>query len=400
MITDALLKCFLHVEKEDDTSSSALRSRIGSFAGLVGIVCNTLLCLAKMLIGFLSGSVSIVADAVNNLADAASNIVSLLGFRLASRPPDKDHPYGHGRMEYLSGFLVAALIILVGFELLKTSIDKVIHPASVEFSWVLVIVLALAIAVKFWMAGFNKALGQRINSQTLIATGIDSRNDVISTAAVLLAALISHFFGIELDAWMGIAVALFIMYSGIGLVRETLDPLLGEAPDAELVSHIEEVALSYEEVLGIHDLVVHDYGPGRLFVSFHAEVAAEKPILESHDVIDCIEARFREEEGIEVSIHLDPIVISDPVVGETRIWLGNLLKEKLAPELSIHDFRMVPGESHTNLIFDVVLPYGLHLNGKECSPESLKHAIEDAVASERPGFFCVIQVDRELTGRV
>lgn len=387
-----LLKTF--VKDAEDTKDPRTRSRIGSFAGIVGIVCNTLLCAAKMLIGVLAGSVSIVADAVNNLADAASNIISLFGFKLANKPADADHPFGHGRFEYLSGLVVSVLILVIGVELLKGSIDKIIHPAPVDFSWALVIVLVLSIAVKLWMMAFNGKLGKLIDSTTLIATAADSRNDCVSTGAVLIAALISHFVGFELDAYMGTAVALFILYSGIGLVKETIDPLLGGVPEPELVKMIEQKTMSYDGILGIHDMMIHDYGPGRQFASLHAEVAAEVPVLESHDIIDQIEADFRKNDGLEVTIHLDPIVTSDPRVAQLRAWVAEHVKT-IDPRLTIHDFRMVPGETHTNLIFDTVVPFDLKLSEQE-----IRHQINDLVKAEYPDHFCVIQIDRDYTSTI
>lgn len=370
-----------------DAKNPKVRTRIGSFAGIVGIVCNVVLCAAKMLFGFLAGSVAIIADAVNNLSDAASNIISLFGFKLAGKPADRDHPYGHGRYEYLSGLIVAVLILVIGVELLKSSIEKLITPAPVEFSWVLVVVLALAIAVKLWMMVFNSKLGKLINSKTLIATAADSRNDAITTSAVLLAALISHFTGIELDAWMGIAVALFILWSGIGLVRDTIDPLLGGPADPELVEYIERKVMSHEGVLGIHDLMVHDYGPGRLFASVHAEVPAEVPVLKSHEIIDDIEEEFRRDDGIEVIIHLDPIVTSDPIAQDFRAWLVERIKD-IDPRLSVHDVRMVPGESHTNVLFDCVRPFELELTADE-----LAARLESMVREYDASFNAIVRID-------
>ena len=374
-----------------DAKSPKVRTRIGSFAGIVGIVCNVVLCAAKMLIGFLAGSVSIIADAVNNLSDAASNITSLFGFKLAGKPADRDHPYGHGRYEYLSGLIVAVLILVIGVELLKSSIEKLITPAPVEFSWVLVIVLVLAIVVKLWMMAFNAKLGKLIDSKTLIATAADSRNDAITTSAVLIAALISHFAGIELDAWMGIAVALFILWSGFGLVRDTINPLLGGPADPELVEHIEQKIMSHEGVLGIHDLMVHDYGPGRLFASVHAEVPAEMPVLQSHEIIDDIEEEFRRDDGIEVIIHLDPIVTTDPIATEFRAWLTEYIKG-IDHRLTVHDVRMVPGEGHTNVLFDCVKPFELAMSDDELISQ-LNAAVHEYDAS----FNAIIKIDMDFT---
>ncbi|MBP5313738.1 MAG: cation transporter [Eggerthellaceae bacterium] len=391
-MSEWLLKHF--VKDSDNTADPKTRGAIGKFASVTGIICNAILCVAKMIVGFLAGSVAIIADAVNNLTDAVSNIISLLGFRLANKQPNPEHPYGHGRFEYLAGLVVSALILVVGVELLISSINKIINPEPVEFSIALVIVLALAILGKLWLMAFNKKMGTHINSQTLIATSTDSRNDAISTSAVLVAALISHFGGIELDAYMGIAVALFILYSGIGLVKDTIDPLLGKAPDPELVKFIEQKALSYDGILSIHDLMVHDYGPGRLFASFHAEVAAEVPVLQSHDIIDNLEGDFRYNDHIEVTIHLDPVVTTDPRVTEMRKWVSESIKEKIDPRISIHDFRMTPGDTHTNLIFDAVLPFDSPI-----TPNELIAQIRALVHESYPDHFCVIQVDRDYAGR-
>ncbi|MBQ6455274.1 MAG: cation transporter [Eggerthellaceae bacterium] len=374
-----------------DTKNPKVRTRIGAFAGAVGIVCNVILCAAKILIGAVAGSVSIIADGVNNLSDAASNIISLFGFKLAGKPADRDHPYGHGRFEYLSGLIVAVLILVIGVELLKSSIEKIITPAPVEFSWVLVIVLLLAIAVKLWMMAFNNKLGKLINSQTLIATAADSRNDAISTSAVLIAALISHFMGYELDAWMGVAVALFILWSGIGLVRDTIDPLLGGPADPEVVAHIEKKIMEHEGVLGIHDLMVHDYGPGRLFASVHAEVPAEVPVLQSHEIIDDIEEEFLRDDGMEVIIHLDPIVTSDPVAQTFRLWIADSIKT-IDPRLTVHDVRMVPGEGHTNVLFDCVKPFELDMTSEE-----LTSRIQMLVREYNPSYNTIVKIDSAYT---
>ena len=262
-----------------------MRTAYGNLAGAVGIACNALLCAAKLLVGTLFGSISVTADAVNNLSDASSSIITLVGFKLSAKPADKEHPYGHARIEYLAGLAVSVLIIVIGFELARTSLDKILHPTPVAFSWLTVAVLVGSIGVKLWMAVFNRAIGRRIGSSTLQATATDSRNDVISTAAVLAALALGQATHLVLDGWMGLAVALFILYSGIGLIKETVDPLLGEAPSEELTQYIARKVLSYEGVLGTHDLMVHDYGPGRCFASVHVEMAAEKDVLESHDII-------------------------------------------------------------------------------------------------------------------
>ena len=372
---------------KEPVESTAQRQKVGERASFAGIGFNTVLCAAKAAIGMAAGSVSIVADAVNNLADAASNIICLFGFKLAGKPADAAHPYGHGRYEYLASLLVAVLILVIGVELAKSSIDKLLNPQPVEFDMVLVAILVLSIAVKGFMMLFNRQVGEAINSGTLEAASVDSRNDMITTGAVLLAAVISHYIGFDLDGWMGLAVAAFILWSGVGLVRETIDPLLGGPADPDLVKEIAAKALSYPGVLGVHDLLIHDYGPGRLFASLHAEVAAEVDVLESHELIDNIESDFRKDMGLMVVIHLDPIVTSDPHVGELRTWIAQDIKE-IDPRLTIHDLRIVPGETHTNVIFDCMEPYDVPIPEEELAATICKR-----VKERWPNHFCVISFD-------
>lgn len=380
-----LVKRFVH--DYENVHDINVRASYGKLSGKVGIFCNAFLFAVKFIMGTISGSVSITADAVNNLSDAASSVISLIGFKMAEKPADEDHPYGHARYEYLSGLTVAVMIILIGFELFKTSFDKVIHPSTVDFSIVLVIVLAVSILIKLWMAFFNKSLGKKINSSALEATAADSRNDVISTSAVLVAAVISHFFKINLDGYMGIAVAVFILYSGIGLVKDTLDPLLGKAPEPELVDYIQKKILSYDGVLGTHDLMIHDYGPGRKFASVHVEMAAEGDVLKSHDVIDNIERDFLSKDNLNIIVHYDPIVTKDDIVNDFRSWLMEQVKS-IDPHLSIHDLRIVPGNSHTNLVFDCVMPHCINM-----SPSELKAEIRRLVNIKYPNYYCIITID-------
>ena len=384
-MTEALIRLF--IKNPEKTHDPAVRAAYGNLASWVGILCNLALCAGKFMVGTLSGSISVAADAVNNLSDASSSVVSLLGFRLGSRPADEEHPYGHARFEYLSGLAVAVMVLVIGLELGKTSLGKILAPTPVTFSWVTVGVLAASILVKLWMALFNRRVGGRIHSGALIATAADSRNDVLTTGAVLTAALISHFARVELDGWMGLAVALFILYSGVGLVKSTIDPLLGLAPDPELVKYIHERVMSYPNVLGTHDLMVHDYGPGRQFASVHVEMAAEGDVMASHDVIDNIERDFLENDGLHVVIHFDPIVTSDERVGDMRRWLSEAVKE-IDGALTIHDLRMVPGPTHTNLIFDCVVPAGFAM-----SELDVKQAIKHLVRQKDPRYFCVITVE-------
>ena len=380
-----LVKKFVH--DYENVHDISVRASYGKLSGKVGIFCNAFLFAVKFIMGTISGSVSITADAVNNLSDAASSVISLIGFKMAEKPADEDHPYGHARYEYLSGLTVAVMIILIGFELFKTSFDKVLHPSTVDFSIALVIVLAVSILIKLWMALFNKSLGKKINSSALEATAADSRNDVISTSAVLAAAVISHFFKINLDGYMGIAVAVFILYSGIGLVKDTLDPLLGKAPEPELVDYIQKKILSYDGVLGTHDLMIHDYGPGRKFASVHVEMAAEGDVLKSHDVIDNIERDFLSKDNLNIIVHYDPIVTKDDIVNDFRSWLMEQVKS-IDPHLSIHDLRIVPGNSHTNLVFDCVMPHCINM-----SPSELKAEIRRLVNIKYPNYYCIITIN-------
>jgi len=385
-MTEWLIRHFVKgYEYKDDPK---VRTAYGQFAGIVGIICNILLCAAKGLIGFLAGSVSIIADALNNLSDAASNVISLLGFKLASKPADPEHPYGHGRYEYLSGLAVAVIIVVIGVELIQSSLDKILNPTPTEFNIVVAVILILSILVKLWMAVFNRTIGKRISSTTLEATAVDSRNDVIATAVVLVCAIISSQTGIDLDGWVGIAVGIFIVYSGIQLMRETVSPLLGKAAEPEVVAHIQKKIMNYPGVLGTHDLMVHDYGPGRQFASAHVEMAAEADPMESHDLIDNIEQDFKNDEGLIVTLHYDPIVTDDPEVKDLRNQINELVKS-INPQLSIHDLRTVPGPTHTNVIFDCVKPADFELDDDE-----LKQRISDLVTEKHPEAICKITIDQ------
>ena len=354
-MTKLLIRLFV---KDPDKTSVQGRAQVGRLSGAVGIVCNALLFGAKILVGTLSGSLAITADAMNNLMDASSSVVTLVGFKLAERPADEDHPYGHARFEYLSGLTVAALILLVGVELAKSSLDKILHPAAVDMSGVTVGVLAGSIALKFWLSRFNTKLGKLIGSGTLEATAADSRNDCIATGAVLLSALLQMFTPWRLDGWFGMAVALFILYSGVGLARETISPLLGEAASPELRKLIAETVAAHPKVLGFHDLMVHDYGPGQRFGSLHVEMDSREEPLLCHDIIDDLERECLQKHNVHLVIHYDPIVTGDEIL-ERRCTQVTQILLAYDSRLSIHDFRMVPGPGHTNLIFDVALPQDL-----------------------------------------
>ena len=385
-MTNLLLRLF--VKDCENTSDPGVRAKIGSMSGAVGILCNVLLFGFKLLAALLSGSVSIMADALNNLSDASGSIVTLVGFRLANRPADEEHPYGHARFEYLSGLAVSVLIILIGFELAKSSLDKILHPSAVEFTWVTAAVLLASVAVKFWMFLFNRQLGNRIQSASLHATAADSRNDCITTSAVLLAAVVERLTSLRVDGWMGIAVALFILYSGWNLARETISPLLGENADEELRQKIVDYIASQPRVLGYHDLMVHDYGPGQRFASLHVEMDKNEDPISCHELIDDMERECLQSHNVHLVIHYDPVVTDDPELDRLREVVKSLLAIK-DPRLTIHDFRMVPGEGHTNLIFDVTLP--LELRGQEAE---IRAALEQALnALDGRRYCCVITFD-------
>ena len=386
-MTQFLIRCF--IKRPDDVKDAAVRTAYGNLASLVGMACNILLCIGKLLAGTLFGSIAIMADALNNLSDASSNVVSLIGFRLAAKAPDAEHPYGHARYEYLAGLVVSVTILAIGLSLLKESALKVLHPTPVAFSWLSIGVLAASILVKLWLSGFNRVVGKKINSETLMATAADSRNDVLTTGAVLLSTILCSLTGYGIiDGIMGVGVAAFILWSGWGLVMDTLSPLLGESPSPELVEHIERTVMSYPGVLGVHDLMVHDYGPGHQFASLHVEFPAETDPLTAHDVIDNIENDFLKKDRLQVTIHYDPIVTADASVGVLRARLKEHARQ-LDPRLSIHDLRIVPGDSHTNVLFDLVFPAGYtgdidQMLAKMCQ----------FVKEQDPKYCCVVKVEQ------
>ena len=355
-MTQLLLRLF--VKNGSDLSDPKTRTAVGSLSGVVGILCNLLLFTMKLLVGTLAASVSITADAMNNLSDATSSIVTLLGFKLAEKPADEDHPYGHARFEYLSGLAVAVMIMVIGFELAKSSVEKILNPTAVEFSFAACVVLIGSIAVKLWLAFFNNKLGKMIRSGALEATAADSRNDCIATFAVLLAALIESVTSFRIDGWMGLAVALFILYSGWNLAKETISPLLGEGASQELRDQIAGFIAVHPKVLGYHDLMVHDYGPGQRFASLHVEMDKDEDPLACHEIIDDLERECYQRHGIHLVIHYDPVVTDNPELSHLKERCAQLLQQR-DPRLSLHDFRMVQGKSHINLIFEVALPADL-----------------------------------------
>lgn len=344
------------IPNRDKVENSEVRRAWGSLCGFMGIALNLLLFAGKLAAGALSGSIAVTADAFNNLSDAGSSVVTLLGFRLAGKKPDADHPFGHGRMEYVSGLAVAGLILLMGAELAKSSVEKILRPESVSFSWLAAAILLVSIGVKVYMYLYNKAVGKKIRSAAMAATASDSLSDTAATAAVLLAMLVGHWSGVQLDGWTGLLVALFILWSAVQAARDTISPLLGQSPDPLLVKEIEELVMAHDAVVGVHDLVVHDYGPGRRIISLHAEVPADGQVLALHDVIDNIEAELSRKLHCEAVIHMDPVVVGDPQVDALHEKVAALVRT-IDPRITIHDFRIVPGTTHTNLIFDAVIPF-------------------------------------------
>ncbi len=383
-----LEKIFIH----DNMTPEQKRSRSGMLCGLLGIALNLCLFAAKLTAGTLSGSIAITADAFNNLSDAGSSIISLLGFKLAEQKPDQAHPFGHGRIEYLSGFIVSVLIVVMGIELARDSIDAILHPQLPQFSITVVVILALSVVVKLYMFLYNRSVGKRIGSSALTATATDSLSDAAATSAVLISLVAAYSFELLIDGWCGALVAGFILYSGIRSAIDTISPLLGQPPEPEFIKKIEELVLSHEEVKGLHDLVVHNYGPGRQMISLHAEVSASQDALVTHDAIDNIERELRRALGCEAVIHMDPIADDDEATARSREQTLEAVR-LIDPRITIHDFRMVTGPTHTNLIFDAVVPY-------DCGQddETLKSRIAAQVNKLDDSLYTVVNIDRSYTG--
>ena len=385
-MTEFLVRRF--IPRWEETRGPAVRQQYGRLGSIVGILVNLLLSGGKLAAGALSGSVAIIADGVNNLSDAGSSLISLVSFRLAARPADAEHPFGHARIEYLSSMAVAVLILLLGVELAQTSLGKIFSPEEAAFSWLTVGVLVLSILAKLWLYRFNRSLGRRIDSELMAATAADSLSDVLATTGVLVSAAASPFLGFSLDGYMGVLVAVFILRSGGEIIREAMDKLLGQAPTGELVAEIESYVRSYDGVMDCHDLVVHSYGPGRCFATVHAEVPAGRDIMASHDIIDNIERDIFREKGIHLVIHMDPVVTDDVRVEQLRRLVREVLAE-VGTELTFHDFRIVAGPSHTNMIFDISAPFAFPLGDSE-----LCRRMEEKLKERDNSLFAVITVDR------
>lgn len=385
-----LVKFFL--PGSENTADPAVRGRYGTLCGALGIGLNILLFAVKLFAGLIAGSIAVMADAFNNLTDAASSVITIIGFRLAGQKPDPEHPFGHGRMEHVTGLVISALILLTGYELLGSSIDAIRNPEPVAFGLLPAAILIISMLGKGYMYAYNRAVGVRINSSPLRACAADSLNDVLATAIVLLSMIASHIWHLQIDGWCGLLISLFIMKAGVSAAKETVDELLGHAPEQEFVDEIYKIVLRYDSISGVHDLVVHDYGAGRRMVSLHAEVSAEGDLLQLHDVVDNAERELKESLGCFATIHMDPVQTQDSHISEMYHRVKAMVAE-FDPELSMHDFRMVPGPTHTNLIFDVVAPHKYRLTDRQ-----LTEALEERVRAMGENYFAVIQIDKSYTG--
>ncbi|MCR5221876.1 MAG: cation diffusion facilitator family transporter [Lachnospiraceae bacterium] len=378
----------LFIKNHEQTEDPDVRRKYGVLCGILGIVLNILLFGIKILAGLFSASVAIVADAFNNLSDALSSLIMMVGFKMSGQKPDPEHPFGHGRIEYVTGMIVSMLIILMGAELLKTAVSHIVNPQPVSFEPLTVVILIVSILTKLYMYFYNRKTGEKLSSTVMKATAMDSFSDSVATCAVLLSMMIGEFTGAMIDGWAALLVSLFILYTGISFAKDTISPLLGSAPDKEFVDKIEAFAKSYPEVIGIHDLIVHDYGPGRMMISFHAEVPANGDILTMHDVIDRIEQKLRDVLGCEAVIHMDPVVTDDETTNRVKA-IVLLIVKGIDDNLTMHDFRMVEGPTHTNLIFDVVVPYDCSL-----SDDTVREKITEEVRKMDGNYFAVIQIDK------
>ena len=385
-MTELLVKLF--IKNADQTSSPKVRERYGMLSSWVAIACNLLLFAVKFILGFLSNSIAITGDAFNNLSDVGSGVVTFIGFKAAAAPADEDHPFGHGRIEYISGLVITFFVLLVGFDVVKSAIEKIIHPEPVEFRWFVIVGLLLSILVKLWMGAFNRKLGRKIDSGTLRAAAQDSLNDCISTGATTLGIIIARFLAFSIDGFLGLMVGGFILYSGYGLARDTISPLLGQKPDPELVNQLYDIILSYPEITGVHDLVLHDYGPGRMMGSAHVEVSRTLDVMQAHDMIDNAEKHVQSVLHMPFVLHYDPIADDCEETQRMRKKVEEIVRQ-VNKEMTIHDFRMVPGPTHTNLIFDVVIP-----SGETRKNRDLKKEIDGRLQQEDQTYFTVVTFDR------
>lgn len=386
-MTNLLIKLFM--KDNQNTLNFHVRERYGKFAGIVGVASNLLLFLIKITAGTLFNSISITADAINNLSDSGSSLVTLIGFKISGKPADAKHPYGHARMEYISGLIVSFIILFLGIQLIQSSIDKIIHPQAAQFSMISILILMVSILIKLWQCLFYRKISKTIDSTALMATSVDSRNDILATSAVMVAAIVTRLTGFNLDGYMGVVVALLILVTGVRLVVDTISPLLGTAPTKEMVENIYQKILSYDSIMGLHDLTVHNYGVAKCFASVHCEVCAEQDIMVSHDIIDNIERDFLKDLDIHMVIHLDPIITDDAKTNELKVTVQKVIKQ-ISPKISMHDFRVVWGVTHANLIFDVVVPFDFQW----CDDELIE-LISDKIQLIDAAYRAVITVDHD-----
>ncbi len=385
-MTKLLIKLF--IRDCDNIKEPEVRASYGMLSGVVGIICNVILFAFKFFAGIITGAVSVSADAFNNLSDAGSSIITFIGFKMAGKPADIDHPYGHGRIEYIAGLIVSMAIVVMGYELFTQSIDRIVNPQNTVFSVLSVAILIGSILIKMWMALFNRYMGKKLDSAAMLATSADSLSDCISTAVVLISLFISTFTGVNVDGIAGIIVAVFVFMAGFEAAKDTLQPLLGQPPEKEFVDALESLITENECIIGVHDLIVHNYGPGRVFASVHAEVPYKMNMLEAHDIIDLAEQKVKEKLGCELSIHMDPVVTDDDEINELRTLVKTVIND-ISSELKMHDFRVTKGPYITNLIFDVVAPFGYKL-----SDEELKNLISEKISEKDNKCRCVINIDK------
>ncbi len=390
-MTELLVRFF--IKTPERTEDASVREAYGILAGIVGIACNLILCAMKFIIGIISGSIAIQADAVNNLSDVGSSAVMLIGSKMAGKPADREHPYGHARMEYIAALIIAFLILIVGFELGRESVLKIIAPEPVEFSVAMIVVLVLSILVKFWMSRFTSNIGRRIHSSTMSAATSDSISDVISTGAILISSVVGYFKGVNIDGYIGVVVAGFVLYSGITILRDTISPLMGEAPDPKTVAELTDRILAYDGIIGIHDIMVHSYGPGKRIASAHAEVRSDCDLMAIHETIDTAEREIGAQMGILLTLHLDPIEVDNAALNAAKDEIAGVLAS-IDPALRFHDFRMVRGENRTNLLFDIVVQPGM----KPEAVAALKQRVADEAARLNPAYHCILSVDVDHAG--
>ena len=383
-----LIKTF--IRDYENTGNIKVREAYGTLGSITGIIVNLILALSKYFAGILSGSISVTADAINNLSDAGSSIISLIGVKLSAKPADKGHPYGHGRVEYISALAVSFVVLLMGIELFRSSVDKIINPVPVKFNWVSLIILIVSILAKLWLGLFNRTLGKKINSSPMMAVMKDSFSDCLATGVALIAIIISAFSDVSVDGYLGVIVAGFIFLAGFNILKETMADLLGKPADREFTEEIEKKILSYDKIVGVHDLIIHDYGPGRKFASAHAEVSSLDDIMDVHDVIDLAERDILNEYGLIISIHTDPIVTDDERINQLKEMTIKIVKE-ISEEMSIHDFRVVDGPTHTNLIFDLIAPHKFHLSNNE-----IIHTVEEKLSKIDERYFVVITIEHSF----